>query len=112
MMLNTSHELLCCVCASSLVKCLIPSSHFPAVLFFLFFIVSFNSSLYILDGVLCQMCGLQYFLTTIACLFSPLTGSLGEKKPFNFDEAQFVDLSFYGLFLGIKLTTSYLTIDP
>ena len=47
---------------------------------FIFLLLNFKSSLYILDTVLHQMCFLQIFSSSLVCLLSPLTLSFREKK--------------------------------
>ena len=92
-----------------LVKCVsISLAHFPTGFFF-FLLLSFEGSLYILDIILCWICGLQIFFSLCSLYFQTFHRSLVEQKFLILSRSNLPNFLF-SIFL-LCLRTLYLALD-
>ena len=98
------HILICHLyCISSLIRCLLRSLAYFLNKWFIFLLLSFKSSLYILgNSLLSDMSFANIFSQYMACLFIPLTVSF-TAEGFNFNEVQLINDFFQ--FVSKKVIT-------
>ena len=97
---------------SSLVRCLLRLFVHFSIGLFVFLLLNFTSSLYIL--VLCEICLLQILSPRRQLVFSSSSQCLSKHKFFYFNEAQFISTSFHGscLLLSRKLSPRSSQFSP